>query len=1297
MKGSEDEHGLGAMRILIADDHAGVRKGVRLLLSSRSDWVVCAEAVDGLDAVEKAKSCRPDLVILDLSMPKMSGLEAVPLIRKELPNSSILILSQHDPAHARPLALGAGARGFVAKPDMARDLLAEIDGLARRDGSKNGTSSAGLSSPDTSAALPPGLEFLIGAGEMGKLIREFDWSKTPLGPIASWPQILKTSVGLILNSQHPMWVGWGPETTFLYNDAYISVLSLAKHPWALGRPATEVWAEIWEVCGPLADKVFSRGEATFVDEVQLFMSRGDFVEETYYSFSYSPIRDESGHVRGLFCPSAEVTPKVLNARRLRTLSELTAKSLVERTTGAACASAFSTLSKNVDDIPFALLYLIDRDGKNAFLEQGCGVNDSGGSVSPGRIALEGSSPGALSQAIAEVATSGQSRVTSVKHLEGLPEGPNRQPVSEALVLPVVSHEQKTVGVLVAGVSPTRRLDTEYRTFFELVSSQIATCIANARSYEEERKRSESLAELDRAKTAFFSNVSHEFRTPLTLMLGPLDDVLSDAGNALPSETTESLKVVHRNSLRLLKLVNSLLDFSRIEAGRIEAVYQPTYISGLTTELASAFRSAMERAGLEYVVECDRVAEPVFLDRDMWEKIVLNLLSNAFKFTMEGRVSVALKSLEDHVQLQISDTGIGVSKEEIPRLFERFHRVEGAKGRTQEGTGIGLALVHELVKIHHGTLEVTSEEGVGSTFTVTLPKGDNHLPQERIWATKRPASSAIRADSFVEEAVRWLPEQSEAGAEAVTPTSLDSMIPETWGRISEGELIVVADDNADMRDYLRRLLKERYRVHTVSNGEEAVKAARDLNADLVLTDVMMPGLDGFGVLRSLRSDPKTQAKPVILLSARAGEESRVEGLQAGADDYLVKPFAARELLARVSAHLKMARVRAEAAEVERRLRAEAELERSRFRESFTRAPAAMALLSGPEHRFTFVNSAYLESARRDSADQLLNKTIREVFPELEGQGLHEILDQIYQSGETFVARERPVTFKRNGKEEITYMNFSYHPMRNVAGEVEGILVHSVEVTEQVIARNQLEARVKERTFELEDAEERLRALNSRLLRAQDDERRRLARELHDSAGQILAALSMSLIPLEQELSHQNQELTKLATSSIALVDELSKELRTMSHLLHPPLLDEAGLKSALRWYVEGFAERSGVQVDLQLDGDFPRLSQEFETTIFRIVQESLTNIHRHSGSKSAALRIEHRLGNTRVEIRDEGRGIAQFDYSKNRPLKVGVGIQGMQERVRQLRGEFEIKSGKSGTTVVVVLPESSSAPAVSQPM
>jgi signal transduction histidine kinase len=1275
---------VSAVRILIADDHAAVRRSVRSLIASRSDLELCAEAVDGLDAVDKAKEFRPDVVILDISMPRLGGLETVPLIRRELPTAEILILSQHDPTHALSLALGVGAKGFVAKLNMAKELLPAIDRLQVRPGRDS-----------SQAPMPKGLEFLTGAGEMGGLIRHFDWSKTPLGPIENWPHTLKASVSLILNSRHPMWIGWGPDKTFLYNDAYVSVLSLAKHPWALGRPATEVWAEIWEVCGPLAEKVFSKGEATYVDEVQLFMSRGDFVEETYYSFSYSPIRDESGQVGGLFCPSSEVTPKVLNARRLRTLAELTAKSLNEKSTGAACASAFSTLAKNAPDVPFALLYLVDPEGKRAVLEQSCGLIGEH-SFAPDWISIDDGNSDTLPRTIVDVTKTAQSLLISVRGLEGLPPGPARQDVTEALVLPVGSQEQQPVAVLVAGVNPTRRIDTEYRTFYELIASQIATGMANAKSYEDERKRAESLTALDRAKTAFFSNVSHEFRTPLTLMLAPLEDLLASE-NAVSDHATEQLRLIHRNGLRLLKLVNSLLDFSRIEAGRVEAVYQPTDISGFTAELASSFRSAMERAGLHYEVKCDPVAETVYLDRDMWEKIVLNLLSNAFKFTFEGRVSVQLKAEGHEVHLQISDTGIGVPKDEVPRLFERFHRVEGARGRTQEGTGIGLAMVHELVKIHQGSITATSSPGKGTSFLVKMPIGSGHLPQDRVWANTTTASSAVRAQSFVEEAVRWLPEDATALTHSASASpespSLDNMIPEAWGRISEGDLIVVADDNADMRDYLRRLLRERYRVHTVSNGEDAVRAARELKADLILTDVMMPGLDGFGVLRALRADPATQAKPVILLSARAGEESRVDGLQAGADDYLVKPFAARELLARVSAHLKMARVRVEAAKVERQLRAETELERVRLRDSFIQAPSAMALLTAPEYRFTFMNDAYVVIARRNSKEEILGKTVHEVFPELKGHGILEMFDRVYETGETYVANEAQVRLKRNGDEELAYMNFSYHPMRNVAGKVEQILVHAVDVTEQVVARTHLEERVKARTIELEEAEERLRTLNNRLLQAQDDERRRIARELHDSAGQTLAALSMSLIPLEEQLLLKNRELSKLATTSVGLVDELSKELRTMSHLLHPPLLDEAGLKSALRWYVEGFAERSGIQVELQLDERFPRLPQEVETTIFRIVQESLTNIHRHSGSKKAFLKLENDSKDTRLEIRDEGKGIAQFDTQRNQPKKVGVGIQGMQERVRQLHGTFQLRSGEKGTTVLITLP-SKPRPAIS---
>jgi signal transduction histidine kinase/FixJ family two-component response regulator len=504
---------------------------------------------------------------------------------------------------------------------------------------------------------------------------------------------------------------------------------------------------------------------------------------------------------------------------------------------------------------------------------------------------------------------------------------------------------------------------------------------------------------------------------------------------------------------------------------------------------------------------------------------------------------------------------------------------------------------------------------------------------------------------------------------------------------EANLIVVADDNSDMREYLRRLLSDRYRVIAVPNGEEAIKAARERKASLILSDVMMPGLDGFGVLREVRNDPSLQSMPVILLSARAGEESRVEGLQAGADDYLVKPFTARELLARVGTHLKMADVRAQAAAVERQLRAEADLERNRLLESFKVAPAAMALLSGPSHRFAFVNEAYLRLIGRTDANQILNKPVQEALPEIKGQGFAELLNQVYDTGEPFVASERELRLVRDGNEETVYVSFSYQAMRNLAGAVEGILVHAIDVTEQVLARTQLEQRVKERTLELSEAEERLRVLSGRLLQARDDERRRLARELHDSAGQMLAALKMNLVPLQSEVARYDQRLQHFAEGGIQIVDDLSKELRTMSYLLHPPLLDEAGLPSALRWYVEGFSQRSGIDVNLALDPGLPRLPREVETTIFRIVQESLTNIHRHSGSKSATLTVVHDDTGTRVRIEDRGSGIAEYSAVSRMPMRVGVGVQGMQERVRQLGGKFQIESSKNGTAVTVALPSS----------
>jgi signal transduction histidine kinase/DNA-binding response OmpR family regulator len=403
-----------------------------------------------------------------------------------------------------------------------------------------------------------------------------------------------------------------------------------------------------------------------------------------------------------------------------------------------------------------------------------------------------------------------------------------------------------------------------------------------------------LAELDVAKTAFFSNISHEFRTPLTLMLGPLEDALAEAHHSADEPARRRLETMHRNALRLLKLVNSLLDFARIEAGRTTANFEPTDLALYTADLASTFRSAMERAGLTLTLDCPHLPEPAFVDREMWEKVMLNLLSNAFKHTFHGGITVRLRQAGDVITVAVEDTGVGIPAAEMPRLFERFHRVQGALSRSHEGTGIGLSLVRELVQQHGGSVQVESEPGRGSRFTVTLKRGSAHLPAGSV---RQPANAmqGRNTAAYVQEALQWLPAETLAEADA----------PSAGG---DRPRILWADDNADMREYVRRLLQGSYEVTAVPDGQAALESALAAPPDLVLSDMMMPRLDGAGLLKALRADERTRRLPVILLSARAGEEAAVEGLGAGADDYLVKPFAARELLARVRSHVQLARER-----------------------------------------------------------------------------------------------------------------------------------------------------------------------------------------------------------------------------------------------------------------------------------------------------------------------------------------------------------------------------------------------------
>ena len=926
------------------------------------------------------------------------------------------------------------------------------------------------------AIVPEG--YLAGGGEMGQLIRAYNWSATPLGPVETWPQSLRSAVSILLPSKAQIVLFWGPELITIYNDAYAPTFG-AKHPWALGRPARQGWSEVWHVLGPLFEGVIRTGEAFWAKDHPFFLHRQGFLEETYYDVSYDPVRIEDGSVGGVFCIVSEQTGRVLGERRLRTLRDLGTRTADAKSAEEVCREAAAALALAPADVPFSLLYLINGTGIGADLVGVAGVELDDLDFRRDIVIAD----------VDALACACEGRVAEVETEVFIMRAPETA-AERVLVLPLSSGTQ-IVGALVAGVSRFLRLAGDYRDFFDLAAARISAAIANARAYEEERRRAEALAELDGAKTAFFSNVSHEFRTPLTLMLGPLEDLLATPEEQVLPAHRELLSVVQRNGLRLQKLVNTLLDFSRLEAGRMQAVYERTDLGTMTADLASNFRSACERAGLRLVVDCPVLPEPVYVDRDMWEKVVLNLLSNAFKFTFAGEIAVTLRSAGEAVELAVRDTGTGIPAAEIPYLFERFYRVEGAQGRTHEGTGIGLALVQELVKLHGGAVRVESTPGHGSTFIVSIPTGTTHLPADRIGATRTLASTALGASSYVEEALRWLPDAahlsltplgSGAGLDALVaslPAAPPAPVLHGVARESSGRArILWADDNADMRDYVRRLLSARYDVEAVADGEAALVAARARRPDLVLADVMMPQLDGFGVLHALRADPQTRTLPVILLSARAGEESRIEGLEAGADAYLVKPFSARELLAHVEAHLELGRLRSRVAQ-----------ERAALADLFQQTPVPIAVLRGPDLVYDLANPAYLQVV---GGRDILGKPLLEALPELHGQEFAPLLRSVMQTGVAHVGHEALLKLDRQGTGAVedTYWTFLYAPLQSDSGQVERVITICNEVTEHVRSRHKLELLAAEVTAELSErqrAEQALRESETRY------------RHLFDTAG------------------------------------------------------------------------------------------------------------------------------------------------------------------------------------------------------
>ena len=735
--------------------------------------------------------------------------------------------------------------------------------------------------------------------------------------MAGWPQSLRTTISICLASDLPICVIWGPGLVQLYNDAY-RVICGDKHPRSMGQNFSECWKEAWPVIGEAHDSALA-GDKAFLETQHIFLERHGFLEECFFTFSFSPIRDENGRVGGLFHPVIEMTTQMLGQRRSRALRDLTAQTSKAKSVTEVLALSARTLAAYELDLPFVLIYALEPQGDQARLVGATGLDAD--TVASMRSACLGDAQAVWP--LEDVVRSGSAvQVDDVRQrIAGASVGLNPELPIAALAVPIISPgTDRPDAIFIAGISPRLPMNEAYRSFFDSLASGVTTAVANARAVEDERRRAKALAELDRAKTAFFSNISHEFRTPLTLMLGPVEDALAGPEELAPLHR-EQLEVVHRNGLRLQRLVNGLLEFSRIEAGRVRAAYEPTELAEFTADLASNFRSACEQAGLELRVDCPPLGEPVFVDRPMWEKIVLNLLSNAFKFTFEGEIAVTLRQAGRTAELVVRDSGTGIPAFEMPRLFERFHRVENARGRTHEGSGIGLALVQELVKLHGGTItaesEAVSQAERGTTFRISIPLGTGHLPTEQVGGGRIAAQTTAGASPFVQEALRWLPDAEqpyERGAElpSVHDDLLGSALP-TQRTDADLPRVLVADDNVDLRRYIERLLNGQYQVETVPDGEAALAAVRQRMPDLILTDVMMPRLDGIGLLRALRCEPRTAGVPVILLSARAGEESRVEGMEAGADAYLVKPFSAKELLASVGALLQISRLRQEAGE------------------------------------------------------------------------------------------------------------------------------------------------------------------------------------------------------------------------------------------------------------------------------------------------------------------------------------------------------------------------------------------------
>jgi signal transduction histidine kinase len=733
---------------------------------------------------------------------------------------------------------------------------------------------------------------------IAQLLRKTNWQVGKLGHINEWPEQLVTAFQLCLHSKFSMFIAWGKEHYLLYNDAALPCLGNDKHPQAFGNPAAEVWHQTWQQAIPVINQVYATRAAYKLEHSLMFINKEVCAQENYSTFSISPIFNANQQIAGLLIVAANTTEMVLAHRRIQMLNQLNASEHSTDCFKHNCSHIKAALESNLADIPCSALYVLQKESAIFKL---CSLTG----FTPQAALPDQFDGDAVSTLPWSFAASCQNKNHHLLELDKLPvivpKKLGRHTPTRVLVKAIFFAQQdQPIGFIILGLSPHLVLDEDYTNYLNSICDSINRILNNILNNEIERQSLEKLARLDAAKTIFFTNVSHEFRTPLTLIHAPIEDALYALAHGNFKVLYPYLKTIQRNALRLHKLVNRLLDFARIEANRLQPELELVNLSQITTDLASVFRSIIERAGLKYEINCEPLPSSVQIDRDMWEKIVLNIISNAFKFTFQGKISVCVTAENEFAKLIITDTGIGIAPADMPKLFERFQRIEVTRARTHESSGIGLALVKELIEMLNGTIQVESSPGVGTTVTVRIP----FVNQEKQISLKPTVPNTIQTtlqtEAYVEEATRWL--ESPTDTQALTKT-----IKRKKNSDTAGSRILIAEDNPDMREYLTNILAaQNWNVVQAKDGAHALQLMKQTPVDLIVSDVMMPTMNGITLLRTLRQHEKWQKTPIILLSACASEDSRLLGFDEGADDYLIKPFSAREVIARIKAHLLIAK-------------------------------------------------------------------------------------------------------------------------------------------------------------------------------------------------------------------------------------------------------------------------------------------------------------------------------------------------------------------------------------------------------